>query len=249
MIWKVRASPRWARWNGRSDTISRSKKSTLPRCGRSCPPITLNSVVLPAPFGPINTRRSPTATSRVTFLSALHATKTDRDVSHGERIHGSPPRRRLRAARISPTTPAGASEHDDRVQRAQDERPPRRIGADEVAEQNDDEGAEHRPDEGGSSAQDHHQHDFGRNDDARSLGADKPPVVSKEDPGEARKAGRQHKRDIFMKPDIVAERIHPRLAVLHAAQRAAKGRTQNCAHQHERNHECRKREFVEGGGA
>ena len=99
------------------------------------------------------------------------------------------------------------------------------------------------------SAEDNHQHDFRRNNNAGGLGADKPPIISKEHAREARKASRQDERNIFMKPDIVAERIHPRLAVLHAAQRAAEGRTQNCAHQHERNHECREGEHVKGGSA
>src|SRR5262245_29676978 len=38
----------------------------------------------------------------------MDAAKTDRKVAHAQRIHGSRPRRRLRAARTSPTTPAGA---------------------------------------------------------------------------------------------------------------------------------------------
>ena len=52
--WNVRATPSWARlWGGRVVT-SRPSKRTWPLLGDSRPVTTLNSVVLPAPFGPIS---------------------------------------------------------------------------------------------------------------------------------------------------------------------------------------------------
>ena len=53
-------------------------------------------------------------------------------------------------------------------------RPSRRISADEIAEKNDRKCADRRPEQGSRAAKDDHQHDFGRNDDAGSLGLTKP---------------------------------------------------------------------------
>src|SRR5207302_6962434 len=46
--------------------MSRSKSVMAPRSGRSSPVMRLNSVVLPAPLGPMISRRSPGSTSRST---------------------------------------------------------------------------------------------------------------------------------------------------------------------------------------
>ena len=46
--------------------MSRPKSVTVPPSGRSSPVTRLKSVVLPAPFGPIIHRRSPSATVRST---------------------------------------------------------------------------------------------------------------------------------------------------------------------------------------
>ena len=59
VIWNVRAMPREARWCGASVVMSDPRKLIEPSVGRTSPLIRLNSVVLPAPFGPITARRSP----------------------------------------------------------------------------------------------------------------------------------------------------------------------------------------------
>ena len=70
MIWKVRAMPSAVRrWLGQSVT-SRPNSSTCPDDAGKMPVMRLNSVVLPAPFGPMIALRSPGMTLR-------------RDVAHG----------------------------------------------------------------------------------------------------------------------------------------------------------------------
>ena len=51
--------PRWQRTEGDSRVTSRPLKCTVPWSGCTLPVIRLNSVVLPAPFGPMMPRASP----------------------------------------------------------------------------------------------------------------------------------------------------------------------------------------------
>src|SRR5690349_10200026 len=68
--WNVRASPRRARRAGESFVMSRSPSRTRPSFGLWRPLITLNRVVLPAPFGPIKPVTDPPSTSSVNRSSA-----------------------------------------------------------------------------------------------------------------------------------------------------------------------------------
>ena len=58
-IWKVRATPRLTIAFGRRPTSSWPSSRTEPVNGSMKPDIRLNTVVLPAPFGPIRPRISP----------------------------------------------------------------------------------------------------------------------------------------------------------------------------------------------
>jgi hypothetical protein len=62
--WKVRTSPRAARICGDSAVTSSPSKKIRPLVGARKPLTTLNSVVLPAPFGPISPLSSPRRTQR-----------------------------------------------------------------------------------------------------------------------------------------------------------------------------------------
>ncbi len=68
--------PAWAIWYSLRRVRSRvSPKKALPLSGRVLPVITSISVVLPAPFGPMMQRSSPTPMYRVKALSALKPSK------------------------------------------------------------------------------------------------------------------------------------------------------------------------------
>ena len=54
--------PRWARCAGRIDSRSWSSNVIVPALGRTMPEIVLNSVVLPAPFGPTIATNWPAST-------------------------------------------------------------------------------------------------------------------------------------------------------------------------------------------
>ena len=70
-FWNDRARPSRARAGGLRPARSRPPSRTRPRSGTRKPETTSNSVVLPAPFGPINPRISPSCSSIVTSSSAI----------------------------------------------------------------------------------------------------------------------------------------------------------------------------------
>src|SRR3954452_17057230 len=69
--WKVRPMPARVRRNGGSRVMSAPSSSTRPDVGRSRPDTRLNSVVLPAPFGPITASSSPSRTSSPTSATIV----------------------------------------------------------------------------------------------------------------------------------------------------------------------------------
>ena len=69
MIWYVRARPRCARWRAAAPVMSLPNRVMLPESIRNSPVMRLNSVVLPAPFCPMMSRRSPAATARFTAVA------------------------------------------------------------------------------------------------------------------------------------------------------------------------------------
>src|SRR5580692_1566442 len=70
--WKVRAMPSSEHCSGGSLEIRCPASLTSPESGVTSPEIELNSDVLPAPFGPISPRISPSRTSKL--ISTLAAT-------------------------------------------------------------------------------------------------------------------------------------------------------------------------------
>ena len=60
-----------------------------PRSGASSPVIRLNSVVLPAPFGPMISRRSPGSTARLTLAVTRRPPNDLHRLVDGERGHGA----------------------------------------------------------------------------------------------------------------------------------------------------------------
>src|SRR5947209_11760807 len=73
--WYVRARPSLARLRAGMPVTSSPNSSILPDVGGKSPEMTLNSVVLPAPFGPRIARRSPGTTSRSTSRTACSPPK------------------------------------------------------------------------------------------------------------------------------------------------------------------------------
>ena len=71
--WKDRPKPRRTRCQAGIAVTSRPSWTTRPASGNSSPLSTLNSVVLPAPFGPMMAKVSPRPTVRSTFFRTFTA--------------------------------------------------------------------------------------------------------------------------------------------------------------------------------
>src|SRR5438309_1427856 len=85
--WNVRVRPRRQITCGGRPPTSRPSKTTRPPAARKYPPMTLKSVVLPAPFGPMLPKWAPLRTASLTARTALRPPKRSPDRRHrgGER--------------------------------------------------------------------------------------------------------------------------------------------------------------------
>src|ERR1700742_680369 len=88
--------PRWQIRCGGNPVIASPSKRTVPALGFTPPVIRLNSVDLPAPFGPITARTSPASTRIVTRSTATIPPKRRVNWSNSRSANrGNPPPRAL----------------------------------------------------------------------------------------------------------------------------------------------------------
>ncbi len=80
--------PRCARFRLGTRVMSRSNSRIEPLSGESSPVIRLNSVVLPAPLGPMISRRSPGSMARLTLVVTCKPPNDLHRRIDGERGHG-----------------------------------------------------------------------------------------------------------------------------------------------------------------
>ena len=110
--WNVRASPWRARLNGASRVTSRSPRRTDPVVGGWRPQITLKSVVLPAPLGPMRPVMAPASASKETSSRARRPPKltvTSRTSRALTSIASTVSRPRARSTSASCSSVSGAS--------------------------------------------------------------------------------------------------------------------------------------------
>ena len=74
-IWKVRAMPRRQTASADNPSIGFPAKVIAPPSGAIVPAIMLNSVVLPAPLGPITAKIAPAGTAKLTLSTAVRPRK------------------------------------------------------------------------------------------------------------------------------------------------------------------------------
>ena len=214
------------RYSGRCVT-SWPNSRTWPDDGRCVPVTQWNSVVLPAPLGPISARRSPGATRSVTPSTARSPPNTFARFSTSTAalmgLHLWRLTLRLRDAHAQ-----AVDEPDDAVGRPQDRRDEddahdRGVKLEEaahpVAQAEHDAGAEKRPDDGAGAADDRHERNLDRNLERGGDRIDEAIVVDVEHACEARHRARDHERRIEVLGRAVAEAAHAAFARLDAAQR------------------------------
>ena len=75
MSWKVRTMPARAMACGGFPVISAPSRKVRPEPAEIAPAMRLNTVVLPAPFGPMMPRMLPSSTSKLDVVDRRHATE------------------------------------------------------------------------------------------------------------------------------------------------------------------------------
>ncbi len=87
--WYVRARPSFARFRDGMRVTSWPNSSTVPDVAGKSPAITLNSVVLPAPFGPRIARRSPVHDVEIDIAHSVKAAEAPADPPQAEGRRGA----------------------------------------------------------------------------------------------------------------------------------------------------------------
>src|SRR3989442_810484 len=172
-FWNVLTGPRVATWSGRRPPMFSPFHSTAPALAGASRAITLRSVVLPEPFGPMMPTTSPGATANDTFETAMR------------------PLKRLVTARTSSSTPRpprhershDATGHDeDRKDQdgAVEHRAQLAAQVDDVRQPGEDERANDRSGQRALAAEQDHGQDLHRLVDAQVAGIDVARVVAVE---------------------------------------------------------------------
>src|SRR5207302_6110055 len=210
--WKVRAMPlRATRWTGKPVIFSPAK-TTSPACGFSTLVIRLNSVDLPAPFGPMTARISPGSSCMSSASTAMSAPK--RRVSP---LHSS-----SGMASSQKSQDSLREEHDEGDEdRAEDERPQVRHLRQLMLEEHEEQRAEHRADERARAADHHHDEHVAGSEPEEELRRGVAREAGVERAGEPAEAVGEHDRRRLVGAGVVAERERLRLVLADAGEHGA----------------------------
>src|SRR2546425_4712552 len=198
-LWNVLTRPREATSSGRRLPRSSPFHSTAPALAGASRAITLRSVVLPEPLGPMMPSTSPRATVNDTFETAIR------------------PLNRLVTARTSSSTPrlpghqrpddsAGHDEDREDQDDAVEQRTQLGAQVDDVRQPGEDERANYRSGQRALAAEQDHGEDLHRMIDAEIPGIDVAGVVAVEAAGEGGERAPQREGQELVAEDVHAER-------------------------------------------
>src|SRR6185312_13787219 len=181
--WNERPTPMRTIRCGAAPVMSRPSSLTVPVSGCRCPVMRLNSVDLPAPFGPMTAAICRVSTDRLTSDTAR---KPPKDLLTPA-ISSTRPTSHPRPERVDAAdNPPGKHEQQDQEDRAQHERPILRVVGDFLVEPNQGQRADRRSPEEIHAAEDRHDHDLGRFGPEDKVGEDaaaENPVQRTGEPG------------------------------------------------------------------
>src|SRR6266436_890572 len=169
---------------------SRSLKRTLPASGRRWPVMRLNSVVLPAPLGPMMALIDPRGTVKRTPLTAWKPSKLLRSPVTSSTRRPSP--HSLPEGHERPGDAPGEDEEQHHQDGAEDERPVLGVGDDLLVEPD-----QHGRPEGGAEERAHapeerHDQDLGGLGPVGEIGEDTAIEDAEEPAGQPREGAREH---------------------------------------------------------
>src|SRR5580704_8062447 len=187
--------------------MSRPSTNTRPAVGCRCPLMRLNSVDLPAPFGPMTAAISPSATARSTSDTARQP-PNDLERPRTSSICGPLPLAADPgdASRQSPDDPAGEGEQQHEQDRAKHERPVLGVGRSLLVEQDERGRADDRSPEVSDAAEDGHDHHLGGFRPVDIVGEDAAVEDAEQGTGDAGEAAGGHKGGELVAAHIDADR-------------------------------------------
>src|SRR5262245_54870829 len=152
MFWTARATPHAETRSARQPVMSRPSNTRRPALGASTPVTRLNSVVFPAPFGPITAWMAPASTESATSATAVKPPNDFVNPSTASTLRAlrhARDRARTRAADQPPRPP----DHHRDEERAEEGHPPLLDRAERLRQQRDDDRPRHRAPEASHPAQ------------------------------------------------------------------------------------------------
>src|SRR5437016_1101796 len=197
-FWNVFTRPRAAISSGRSLSMASPFHTTPPSLAGASPAITLSSVVLPEPFGPMVRRSSPVSTPKETFETAMRPLK--RFVRPRTSSSTARPPHDERA-----DDPARHDEDGEDQDRAVQHRPQLRAEIDHVREPREHERADDRSSQRALAAEQHHRQDLHRLVDPEVTRVDVTRVVAVETAGERRERVAERERQELVAEDVYTE--------------------------------------------
>src|SRR5665213_1925391 len=182
--------------------MSRPSRRTVPPSGCRWPVIRLNSVDLPAPFGPMTAAIWPVSTLRSTSETARKPAKDLLRPATSSTPH--PPR--SRPQRVEPAEDAarkGEQQHQE--DRPEHERPILGVVGDLLVEPNEGQRADRRSPEIIHAAEDRHDQHLGRFRPEHVIGEDAAAEDAVERPGEPGERAGDDKGRELVEPDVDAD--------------------------------------------
>src|SRR5678815_1802669 len=175
---------------GAMPVTSRSLKTTRPVSGLTWPVMRLNSVVLPAPLGPMMALIEPVGTVKLTPPTAWNPPKLFRR-SRTSSMRAPLPPEAPADQRNGAREPAGEDEEQGDEDDAEDERPVLRVGHDLLVQPEQHEGADGGAEEGAHAAEQRHDEHLGRLGPVGEVRKDAAVEDAEKAPGEARERPRE----------------------------------------------------------
>src|ERR1700675_4189516 len=188
--WNERPMPMRQRSCGAMPVTSRFLKTTRPVSGLTWPVMRLNSVVLPAPLGPMMALIEAGGTVKLTPSTAWKPPKLFRR-SRTSSMRPLFPHEAVADQRGGAREPAREDEQQGDEDGAEDERPVLRVGHDLLVQPQQHEGAEGGAEEGAHAAEERHDQDLGRLGPVGEVRKDPAVEDAEESPGEARERPRE----------------------------------------------------------
>src|SRR5262245_52132742 len=202
--WNDRPTPSAQSRYGAMPVTSRPPRCTLPESARRWPVMRLNSVDLPAPFGPMMATISRRSTARLTPSIAATPPNERRRLRTSSMTAGAESRAR---GGERADDPAGEREQERHQHDAEDERPVLRDRSDLVVEERERGGADRRAPEAPHPAEDRHDQHLGGLRPVREVGEDAAVEDAEERPGEAGERAGDRERHHLVQAHVQADEL------------------------------------------